>query len=274
MRLAPDEIHLWLIPESLDKQGMAAAHQNAASMPRDAAVLHQYEALLCPEERQRYHRFLFRRDRLRFLETRAAVRLLLSRYQPETEPAQWAFKRGEHGRPELQTRTIMGPVSFNVSHSSGMIVLALTTAGRVGVDIERQAEGRRITELAQRYFAEDECAGMLALEGAEREQRFYDLWTLKEAYVKAYGAGLKIPLRLFTFSYPAPDQIQVSFDRTLQEDPERWLFWQLHCGTTHTAAVALHSAQGLRKEQIALRIHEFELPGHTVTSDLPVTRRS
>jgi len=262
--LPPDELHLWFIPERPE-------HDSEDGALNDNELARQFEAMLSAEEQQRYQRFLFAADRRRFLLTRAAIRILLSRYDIRQQPGSWCFGRNQHGRPELLQEPAhhLTTLSFNISHSDGVIVIALVADGQTGVDIESINIKRRSVDLAQRYFSPAEYSAMLKLPRNEQEQRFFDLWTLKEAFVKACGAGLKIPLRWFTFLFPEPQRLTVTFESELAEKVEHWHFWQLQYSKTHTVAIALTgSSHKIRK----LRMFELELPDIVRNLDIPVKR--
>jgi 4'-phosphopantetheinyl transferase len=257
--LPPDEIHLWFIPQRLEHDSQ-----------ENEWVL-QFEALLSHEEQHRYQRFQFAADRRRFLLTRAAIRTLLSLYDSLQQPYSWQFGRNLHGRPELVPEPAhqLATLSFNISHSDGVIVIAFSAEGRVGVDIESIDITRRSIDLAKRYFSPAEYLALVKLPIEEQEQRFFDLWTLKEAFVKACGAGLKIPLRWFTFLFPSAQQVTVTFQPELAESAENWQFWQLQYNQTYRVALALTGCPGKVKK---LRMFELELPATARDLDLPIKR--
>jgi 4'-phosphopantetheinyl transferase len=263
--LPPGELHLWFIPEQLE--------HDITSNRDDSELNRRFEALLSEEELQRCQRFLFAEDRQRFLLTRVAIRTLLSRYDCSQQPGNWRFGKNQHGRPELLKEPAhqLTTLSFNISHSDGVIVIAFCADGQAGVDIESMNISRRSVDLAHRYFSPAECNALLELPVGEQEQRFFDLWTLKEAFVKACGAGLKIPLRWFAFEFPAPQRLSVVFEPELAESAEQWQFWQLQYRKTYTVALAI-TGNSSKVEQ--LRMFELQLPGIVCNLDLPFKRFS
>jgi 4'-phosphopantetheinyl transferase len=192
----------------------------------DAWAQHEaYRALLSPDEHERMGRLVFERDRRRFLLTRALARTTLSRYAP-VAPADWAFITNVHGRPEILDRPRGVPdLRFNLSHTEGLIACAVTIGREVGVDVEHIQ--RRLThDVAGRFFAPSEVNDLKALPEDERTRAFFDYWTLKEAYIKARGFGLALPLADFAFRLAPPAPPQIAFEPALEDDPDTWQFAQ------------------------------------------------
>jgi len=185
----------------------------------------QYLRLLSPDEHERMARFVFERDRVRFLLTRALVRTTLSRYAP-VAPADWHFIANAHGRPEILDRPAGVPdLRFNLSHTDGLIACAVTIGREVGIDVEHV--GRRLTQdVAARFFAPAEVAHLQSLPADQQERVFFDYWTMKEAYIKARGFGLALPLGDFAFHF-APDRPPaITIEPSLKDDPATWQFQQ------------------------------------------------
>jgi 4'-phosphopantetheinyl transferase len=185
----------------------------------------QYLPLLSPDEHVRMARFVFERDRVRFLLTRALVRTTLSRYAP-VAPADWQFIANVHGRPELVDRPAGVPdLRFNLSHTEGLIACAVTIGREVGVDVEHV--GRRLTQdIAERFFAPPEVAHLKSLTDEEQERVFFDYWTMKEAYIKARGFGLALPLGDFAFHFSSERPPVITFEPAMEDDPATWQFQQ------------------------------------------------
>ncbi|HJU45097.1 MAG TPA: 4'-phosphopantetheinyl transferase superfamily protein [Vicinamibacterales bacterium] len=192
----------------------------------DAWAQHEaYRALLSKDEEERMARLIFERDRRRFLLTRALVRTMLSRYA-SVPPAQWSFIANVHGRPEILDRPRGVPdLRFNLSHTEGLIACAVTIGREVGVDVEHI--GRRLThDVAGRFFAPREVSDLKALPDDQQHKVFFDYWTLKEAYIKARGFGLALPLGDFAFTLSPPSPPSITFEPTLDDDPSTWQFFQ------------------------------------------------
>ena len=198
----------------------------------------QYLPLLSPDEHERMARLVFERDRQRFLLTRALVRTMLSRYAAVT-PAGWQFIANVHGRPEILDRPAGVPdLRFNISHTDGLIACAVTIGREVGVDVEHV--GRRLTQdVAARFFAPAEVAHLQSLPEDDQERLFFDYWTLKEAYIKARGFGLALPLGDFAFHLAAAGAPAISFEPSMPDDPATWQFLQDWPTPTHRLGLAI-----------------------------------
>lgn len=197
-----------------------------------------YRALLSTEEHERMARLVFERDRRRFLLTRALVRTMLSRYAG-VAPAEWAFIANVHGRPEIVDRPSGVPdLRFNLSHTDGLIACAVTIGREVGVDVEHIQ--RRLThDVAGRFFAPSEVNTLKTLPEDEQARAFFDYWTLKEAYIKARGFGLALPLADFAFTLAPPAPPQIAFEPALEDDPDTWQFAQDWPTPVHRLALAV-----------------------------------
>jgi 4'-phosphopantetheinyl transferase len=159
--------------------------------------------VLDADEQARAARLRFDADRLSYRAAHVLLRCALTR-QLSLAPAQWRFCRGPHGRPEIDTAALPSAMGlrFNLSHSREVVCCAITRAGSVGVDVECRRPIRDRAALAERFFTAEEAAAIAASrhdgEAAE-EARFYAIWTLKEAYVKARGLGISMGLDQFAF---------------------------------------------------------------------------
>ena len=189
------------------------------------ANLDAYRALLSEEEHARMARLVFDRDRRAFLLTRALVRTTLSRYAA-ISPADWQFIANVHGRPEILDRPSGVPdLRFNISHTDGLIACAVTIGREVGVDIEHI--GRHLShDVAGRHFAPGEVTDLKRLPEEDPRRVFFDYWTLKEAYIKARGFGLALPLGDFAFKLNPPNAPEISFEASLKDNPATWQFLQ------------------------------------------------
>jgi 4'-phosphopantetheinyl transferase len=183
-------------------------------------------------------RLVFGRDRRRFLLTRALVRTMLSRYAA-VAPAEWAFITNDHGRPEILDRPRGVPdLRFNLSHTEGLIACAVTIGREVGVDVEH-VDRRLMHDIAGRFFAPREVTDLKALPDSEQPRAFFDYWTLKEAYIKARGFGLALPLADFAFTLAPPAPPRIAFEPGLDDDPETWQFAQAWPTPHHRLALAV-----------------------------------
>jgi 4'-phosphopantetheinyl transferase len=176
-------------------------------------------ALLDDAERARLARFHFERDRRVALASRALQRRALSQVTGIAADA-LAFVTTAHGRPELG-RPEGTDVRFNVSNTIGLVVCAVTRSREIGVDVEPERSDAPV-EIVESHFAPVERRALLALPEAARPERFVILWTLKEAYLKARGVGLGLPLDRFWFHVDGDDSPRLEIGPELGDRPERW----------------------------------------------------
>ena len=197
----------------------------------------QYRELLSPEEAARFARFYRSTDRHRFLVTRALVRTALSRYVA-VEPEAWSFSRNSYGRPfAANIEAQQFGLSFNISHSHDLVVLAVATGRALGVDVEYARSRIGAIDFSKRVLAADEMAALSLLPKEEVPDRFLEYWTFKEAYTKARGMGLAIPLNQVAFHYPSRSSVGMTIRPPLGDDPARWYVWQLRPTPKHIMAV-------------------------------------
>lgn len=240
----------------------------AASGPREHTT--DYLALLSTEERERWEAIRVERGREEFLLGRALLRTTLSRYLSR-RPSEWRFELGERGRPELvgaKDDPILSHLRFNLAHSEGLVACVVASGGDAGIDVEHPQRSTDYQALGERFFSEDErrhfapssnqAAGP-ASEKARREA-FYSIWTLKEAYLKARGIGIGLPLRSLSFepeppTDPAsPGRIRAHFGAEVEDDPERWQFDLFRAPTDHLIATALTRSTSARRPFITRRV--------------------
>jgi 4'-phosphopantetheinyl transferase len=173
--LGPDEVHSWCVP--LD--GPPA----------------KLSATLADDERCRSARFRFERDRQRFMVARGALRDVLGRYLG-IEPGQVRFRYNPFGRPELSPE-LGSRLKFNLSHSADLALIGIAARADIGVDLEYVRPEPDYVEIARHFFSEAEVDCLNSLPSHLQAPAFFSCWTKKEAYVKACGDGLAIPLSSF-----------------------------------------------------------------------------
>lgn len=221
--LSPGEVHVWYVrPEPI----------------ADRQLLADYLRVLSDDERRRQQRFIFARHRHQYLVAHAFVRCLLSRYAP-VPPEMWQFETNSYGRPEIAHPQIDQPLRFNLSHTHGLIACGITLARDLGVDVEDVTRSQVGVDLADRYFAPQEVADLLAQPVEVQQRVFFDYWTLKEAYIKARGMGLSIPLDKFAYLLRAGKPVTIHVDPELNDDATSWQFAQFEPDPGHTIAVAV-----------------------------------
>jgi len=209
---------------------------------RDEPLLARLSAMLSPGELARNERFKTPELRRDALITRALVRTTLSLHV-DVPPEAWTFREGPHGRPEIANPPTEIDLRFNVSHTRGLIVCAVARSREIGVDVERIDAAVEPLALAQQFFSELEIAPLRSLEGDALREWFFAVWTLKEAYAKARGLGLHLPLDRFGFTFADDGVCALHVDDTIADDPTSWSFWRRALGP-HRLALAMRKLDG------------------------------
>jgi 4'-phosphopantetheinyl transferase len=174
--LAASEVHVWSLPLDISQGSLASVAE-----------------FLSPDERTRADRFRFEGLRQRFVAGRGLLRVILGRYCG-VPPEGLRFNYGPHGKPELTpvegAQRKGGGLHFNLAHSEGLGVLAVTQTGPVGVDVQQVRRLLEFKELVGQFFSAREAAEFLRLEREQQPAAFFNLWTRKEALLKATGEGI------------------------------------------------------------------------------------
>lgn len=207
-----------------------------------------YLSWLDPQERSRYHRFRFPQHRQEYLVAHALLRSCLSRYGP-LQPWEWSFLTNAYGRPEIypecEPRRLsekgLPPLRFSLSHTQGLVACAVTRSA-VGVDVEHTDREADLTAIAEASFSPPERADLGRLAGSAWRQRFFDLWTLREAFVKAQGMGLSFPLQQIAFRLTPAVAESIQFESGSAQNPTAdWTFRLLSPTADHRLALAVRS---------------------------------
>jgi 4'-phosphopantetheinyl transferase len=219
MRSAPPldagEVHVWRIALDLPPESVAALAE-----------------LLAPEETVRAQRFYFERDRRRFSVARGTLRSLLALYRGLDARA-IRFAYGPQGKPAL-AEAGSPPVCFNLAHSHELALVALTRGLEVGTDVEHIRPRESAEGIVERYFAERERSALSQVPPHEQQMAFYRCWTRKEAYMKALGTGLNLPLDSFDVSV-TPEPLLLSAGG----DVRQWSMIEVIPGPDYVGCVAV-----------------------------------
>jgi 4'-phosphopantetheinyl transferase len=195
-----DEIHIWV-----------------ASLDQSIRWLTIFEQMLSVDERQRARRFYFERDQRRFVAGRGMLRVTIGRYLG-LEPQKVQFQYSKNGKPFLPPQNQQASLEFNLSHSGELALYALTRNRRIGIDVEILNPVPQAEEIASQFFSANECASIVRLPETLRTNRFLELWTCKEAYIKALGEGLSHPLNQFEITQISRHSKSiVRLDRPIEE---------------------------------------------------------
>lgn len=223
-RLEAGEVRVWYAPA--DDLG-------------DPGVTHTALGWLTARERERYDRLHHVGDRRMFLLGRVMARSLVGAALG-VPPTAWEWREGPHGRPEIAAPT---PLRFNLSHSAGLVVCALAPDRDVGVDVEDLSRRHVDAALVRRYCSPDEIAD-IERHGAAWHERFLRHWTLKEAYLKARGLGISVPLEHVAFRMDH-GRIDLVLGAALACEDARWRFLLAEPTERHLVAVAVSTIDGL-----------------------------
>lgn len=192
------------LTERLDPSALAAAH-----------------ALLSAEEKQRHDEFRQPQDRRDYTVAHALLRSALSDYM-NIPTDKWTFRLGSCGKPELSVYPgSCANLTFNLSHTRGMVTCAIAPGMPIGVDVVRTEPGFEYGSVASRYLSAEELVHLYALPARERSARFMELWALKEAYTKATGRGLSEEISNVGFLI---DGERIRFLPPGNVDRSRWQF--------------------------------------------------
>ena len=208
--------------------------------------------LLSADERDRHQRFRRAADRDLFLAARVLVRTTLSRYC-EIEPAAWTFRSNQHGRPEIVNPDAPAGLRFNLSHTAGLIALLVHDQADGGIDVESLGRLDDFSGVARLTLTEAERAGVARLPPERREVAFYRLWTLKEAFAKATGRGLSLPVKDFWFTALDEGPIRLGCQEAIDPDPAGWRFTVRYPSDRHVLATAHRTGPAPADREVRLR---------------------
>lgn len=218
--LSSDDVHVWL----------ASLH---------GASVERFQRTLSTDEQNRAGRFRFQRDRRRFIVARGLLRLILS-YYLGIEPVRLRFSYGRHGKPSLAILSSQDRLTFNLSRCGGRALLAVSRNREVGIDLERIRTDFPCRQIAQQFFSSRENAMLQSLRTEQaRRTAFFVAWARKEAYVKARGDGLALPLSRFDVSLLPGEPAKLLGMRGNPLETSRWSLQDIHTGRGYVAALAV-----------------------------------
>jgi 4'-phosphopantetheinyl transferase len=204
------------------------------ALDQPADVVTDLRGVLSPGEIERADRFRVDRGAEQYIVGRGALRRLLERYTG-VPAKELAFDLNEFGKPELAGSEIM----FNLSHSHGLALFAVTRGRAIGIDIERIREEMTIGKIARRFFSPAEASALSALPAHQQAEAFFNCWTRKEAWIKARGQGLSIALNSFEVSLAPGEPARLRATRPDPEEASRWSLVALACEPGYAAALAV-----------------------------------
>ena len=234
--------------ESLESEAHIWLTRPVAPENRDPCL-----ALLSADEVAQFERFKIERPRYLFLAARALARSALSLYAPEIDPTRWRFRFNDHGRPEIDGPAQAPPLRFNLSHTDGLVACLVTLELDAGVDVENIERRLDLVGVAKHSFSAREADEVRRRRGRERRERFFRYWTLKEAYIKARGMGLALPLRRFSYTFPAPGAVALELDPELGDRASDWQLALYRPSPGHYLAAAVRRGAASDRELVVRR---------------------
>ncbi len=228
---------VWAFPPEQLRLDEHDVHVWQASLNVPSSTIQRLRSMLQAEELQRADRFRFPRDRHHFTIAHAVLRLLLSRYMA-VSPVHIRFEHNQYGKPSLCATTHQETIRFNLSHSGKLALYAFARRRELGIDVEWIH--RRIDQpeqIAERYFSPDENETLRRLPEHQRRKAFFNCWTRKEAYIKAKGRGLSLPLDQFDVSLVPGEPARLLQTRNDPPDVSRWTMHELFPDPDYAAAL-------------------------------------
>jgi 4'-phosphopantetheinyl transferase len=221
LELPDDEVHLWRI----DLDALRATEDRC-------------QKILSSDEAARAFRFHFAVDRQRFTISHGVLRTILASYL-KTDPEAVSFSYSSKEKPSLSPAYSNSRIAFNISHSGTVVLLAFTRAREIGVDVEQIRSDFEVDAIARRFFSPDERQQLAALPQEERFQAFFRCWTRKEAYIKATGDGLSLPLHQFDVSTLPGHSDALIATRPDESEAATWSLREVPAGDGYVAALCV-----------------------------------
>lgn len=233
------DVDLWLTPPETPVQSRSEVHVWRTSLDRSPDDVETFRRLLSSDELHRAERLVFPEHRRRFIAARGSLRAILARYLA-IAPAAIRFEYGPHGKPQLDTsHALAHPLHFNLAHSAELALFAVTGVGAIGIDVEQIRPDYPSAQIAKRYFSIVEIEALGRLAPQKYAEAFFRCWTRKEAFIKATGQGLSLPLDQFDVTL-APGET-ASLLRTAWDHDEaaHWSLRELEAGKGFAASLAV-----------------------------------
>ena len=228
----------WQLPPKNLIIGYDEAHVWLTELNLSPALLENLKDTLSTDELARANRFHFEKDRHHFIAARGTLRLILGNYL-NIQPRNLKFTYNRRGKPKIANELDQDHVKFNLSHSHGLAVYAVTLSREVGIDIERVRTSLSFEKIAKRFFSPSEFEMLVALPPSERVKGFFNCWTRKEAYIKAIGEGLFISLDQFDVTLNPRDEAKIVSIKGDSILAARWSLYPLTPAPGYVGALAV-----------------------------------
>jgi len=219
--LESSEAHVWKVP-----------------LNRSASQIERLKTNLSSDELARVGRFHFQKDRDAFTVARGMLRFILSRYV-RFEPHELAFDYSSYSKPSLQARFNADMLQFNLSHSHHIALVAVCWQCEIGVDVEWMRDTLSDMQIAERFFSPAEVDALRSVPAIDQKGAFFNCWTRKEAFIKAKGRGLSIPLDQFDVSLKPGEPAVLQQTRFEPDEAKNWTLIDIPLESGYRAALAV-----------------------------------
>jgi 4'-phosphopantetheinyl transferase len=223
LSLANDDIHIW-----------------CASLEVPISRTRMLLNTLSPDERKRAGRFHFAKDRKHFIVGRGILRTLLGKYLA-IEPGKIQFCYGNYGKPEISYPVGQKKIHFNISHSDGVALFVFTLGRKIGIDIEKVRDISGMVQISKRFFSTNEYHLFSALPQNQMKKAFFNCWTRKEAFLKATGKGLAMPMDSFEVSFMPGEPVSLLNIQSAKKNSANWILRALSCIPGYISAIAVET---------------------------------
>lgn len=217
--LAPNAVHVWQL-----------------DLVSREITTKKWEQLLSSEEQARAKRYQVERGRFQYVATRGFLRVVLAHYLL-ADARSLVLRKSKNDKPELGPPHSSHGLEFNVSHSGDMVLLAFSARRPVGIDVERLRTDLDVLSIARRFFSFYEQEKLQAVEHRDRVAAYFRCWTRKEAFIKANGSGLSLPLDQFDVSITPGDTDALIATRPNSAEAQQWLLRDIPVRPGYAAAL-------------------------------------
>ena len=239
-RLPNDRIHLWIVP---------------TSGTTDSRVIGCCRRMLSSREVDQSDRFIFDKDRVLYIVSHALVRVMLSAFC-DVRPDEWQFAENSYGKPSVCDG--FPKLHFNLTHTNGLVACVVSSDQEVGVDAEF-IDSSIDLDVARKYFARSEIEHVESSAKEKKHEAFYDVWTLKESYVKALGRGLSVPLDSFSICLRTGHEPKLAFTSDSADDASEWRFFRFRPSPRHCLAVCIQCPSHLPRSVLTRRLSPSDI---------------
>jgi 4'-phosphopantetheinyl transferase len=220
LSLSPDYIDIWKIDLNIEDKN-----------------IFNHAKCLSNEERTRADKYISGKKSREFIITRSSLRNILG-HVLKVNPGVFEFCYSKHGMPMLSPRSGFPDISFNVSHSFDVSLIAITINQAVGIDVEKVRTDIEYEKLAVRFFSDNEYQAIMQYHDQLRLRAFFATWTRKEALVKAIGTGIAMGLKSFDVSVNPDGPAKLLETRWNPDLQNEWSITSIDTGDDYFACLA------------------------------------